>query len=599
MESLPDLLVAFAHQLGILAIVVVGLAASQREAEASTGLGQQIVAGLVFGIAAVLAMLDPIHVQPGVFVDTRSVVIAVAGLFGGALAALVATVLACTFRGWLGGAGMPVALAGLAGVALVGVAFGELVRRRRIGLSVPLLLVLSLAVTAVNLVSLMLLPAGVADQALRTVGFPLTVSNLLGIPFLGTILLAKMRQRMLRQELARALASQVVQAEKLRVSEAQYRIIATNTADVITRLDPAMRRIYISPSVRDILGYAPDELLGRSPDEIAHPDDTMVLLQNLTALSNGSMERYGGIHRVRHKDGRWIWMEVNNSAVLSGDPRKREILGVMRDISGRMELEEQVRQAQKMQVLGQLTGGVAHDFNNIMTVVLGNSELLAAELAEPEHRELALDIQAAAQRAADLTSKLLAFGRRQPLRPEIADLTLVAKETTGMLPRLLDPSVDIRTDFGGPCFALFDVTLMQSAILNLTINARDAVPNGGCLSIRTGHRVAGPMDKDIPEGSPVVFVTIEDDGAGMSAEVLERVFEPFFTMKKVGTGAGLGLSMVYGFVKQSGGHVVIESQVGVGTTASIVLRAAEGRGARDTVAAVARASLAPQSGPLS
>jgi CheY-like chemotaxis protein len=223
---------------------------------------------------------------------------------------------------------------------------------------------------------------------------------------------------------------------------------------------------------------------------------------------------------------------------------------------------------------------VAHDFNNLLTVILGNAELLCEHPADPAlARTLAGMIVEAAEKGAELTRHLLAFGRRQSLTPVRLHLDGVV---TGMLPllrRTLGEHIELRTALAqSRKGALVDRTLLESALLNLAVNAKDAMPQGGTLTITTGETVAGPGAGGLPEGQGVVGVTVSDTGCGMSPEVLERVFEPFFTTKEVGKGSGLGLSMVYGFAQQSGGHVAIESQEGRGTAVTILLPAVAGEG---------------------
>jgi signal transduction histidine kinase/CheY-like chemotaxis protein len=241
----------------------------------------------------------------------------------------------------------------------------------------------------------------------------------------------------------------------------------------------------------------------------------------------------------------------------------------------RKHLEAQLQQAQKMEAVGQLTGGIAHDFNNLLTVILGNAEILAEDPGDEQTVQLlATMILQAAERGADLTNKLLAFGRRQSLTPERLDVAECVQGIVPLLRRVVSENVELRTDFGpGPSMALVDRSLLESALLNLVVNARDAMTNGGVLTITTGKRVAGNGLGALQDEQKVVFVSVTDTGTGMPKEVLDRVFEPFFTTKEVGKGSGLGLSMVYGFAEQSGGFVEIDSQIQVGTRVTILLPA--------------------------
>ncbi|MBL6935732.1 MAG: response regulator [Alphaproteobacteria bacterium] len=240
------------------------------------------------------------------------------------------------------------------------------------------------------------------------------------------------------------------------------------------------------------------------------------------------------------------------------------------------QAEQELRQAQKMEAVGQLTGGIAHDFSNLLTIIQGNVELLGEEDIPPELvRELAAEALAASQRGGELTRRLLAFARRQPLQPRPLDLNLLVAGMTGLLRRTLGAPVEIETVIGGDLwFAVADPLQVENAILNLALNARDAMPGGGVLRLESANVT---LDADYAALHPdavageFVLLLVSDSGAGMTPEVRERAFEPFFTTKPLGKGTGLGLSMVYGFARQSGGHVRIESEEGGGARISLYL----------------------------
>ncbi|MDR3529413.1 MAG: MHYT domain-containing protein [Rhodopila sp.] len=242
----------------------------------------------------------------------------------------------------------------------------------------------------------------------------------------------------------------------------------------------------------------------------------------------------------------------------------------------REQAEAALRQAQRMEVVGQLTGGIAHDFNNILTVIIGSLDILSRGLQDQERlRQLALAAQRSAEHAADLVQRLLAFGRRQTLSPELIDANQMVVNTTEILGRTLGEAIDIETRLAGKlgrCFA--DRNQLEAALLNLALNARDAMPHGGKLTIQTANMVFSDREAARYEGmAPGEYVTlsVSDTGSGIPKSDLEKVFEPFFTTKEIGKGSGLGLAQVYGFVKQSGGHVTIYSEPGTGTTVRIYL----------------------------
>jgi signal transduction histidine kinase/CheY-like chemotaxis protein len=243
--------------------------------------------------------------------------------------------------------------------------------------------------------------------------------------------------------------------------------------------------------------------------------------------------------------------------------------------------ESQVRQAQKMEAVGQLTGGVAHDFNNILTVITGTIEILAAAVKDRPHlAQITNLISAAAARGADLTQHLLAFARRQPLQPRGTDVNGLVIDAARLLRPTLGEQIEIESMLSPDAApALIDPSQLSTAILNLALNARDAMPNGGKLTLETRNVVLdddyAAMNNDVKPGN-YIMIAVSDTGTGIPAGLLEKVFEPFFTTKGVGKGSGLGLSMVYGFVKQSNGHIKIYSEEGHGTTVKLYLPQATG-----------------------
>ncbi len=271
------------------------------------------------------------------------------------------------------------------------------------------------------------------------------------------------------------------------------------------------------------------------------------------------------------RDGRKFPVEISLSPIQTEEGLL--ISAAVRDITETKLAEAQLHQAQKMEAVGQLTGGVAHDFNNSLAIILGNADMLADELGEKDARVQA--VLRAAMRAAELTQRLLAFSRQQPLHPKAIDPGTLVAGMIDMLRRSLGEAIDIEFVMGkGLWTATADPSQLESAVLNLAINARDAMSGAGTLVIEAGNAV---LDEDYAarresvEAGDYVLLAISDTGTGMSKELLERVFEPFFTTKEVGKGTGLGLSMVFGFARQSSGHVAIYSEEGKGTTVKLYL----------------------------
>ena len=235
------------------------------------------------------------------------------------------------------------------------------------------------------------------------------------------------------------------------------------------------------------------------------------------------------------------------------------------ELKARLQLEEGLRQAQKMEAVGRLAGGIAHDFNNLLAVVIGYSEIIGTLCkGNPDVDHAIKEIQAASTRAASLTKQLLAFGRRQMLAPAVVDLNDIVRDMARMLLRVMGGEIELVSALDDqPVRVVVDRNQMEQAILNMAVNARDAMPDGGRLTMRTARERVEAASNEVLAGSYGVL-TLEDTGCGMSPEVQRHVFEPFFSTKEIGQGSGLGLSMVYGFVKQSGGHVRLRSSPGKG-----------------------------------
>lgn len=376
----------------------------------------------------------------------------------------------------------------------------------------------------------------------------------------------------------RDITDQVRSQAQLRDSERQYRLLANNTLDVIWSIGLDLGFSYVNPAIERLLGYTPAEVIGQPLANYCPPevmDDIRQALEQLLARGPG----HGGLilaTELLHRDGRRIPVEVHGTIVYGGDGTPLGVQGTTRDISERLALEARLQQAQRLESVGQLTGGLAHDFNNLLTVIIGNSELLADGLAEqPGLRVLAEMTGSAAQRGADLTQRLLTFARRQALEPRAVDVNQLLAEMLPLVRRTLGEGIvsDLQPD-ASLWLALVDPGQLENAVLNLCLNARDAMPGGGQLRITTSNRVLDQATAralvDIQPGQYVV-IEVSDNGCGIEPEHIDRIFEPFYTTKERSRGSGLGLPMVYGFVRQSRGHVEIESTPGQGTRVSLYL----------------------------
>jgi len=341
--------------------------------------------------------------------------------------------------------------------------------------------------------------------------------------------------------------------------------------DLILVVDPKGNFIRVSPSCIAILGYQPEEMIGHSAVEFVYPEDLESTRDEMRLARRGHAMRNFECRYV-HKTGRVVTLAWTGQ--WSEPDRQHFFIG--RDMTERRRLEGQLRQAQRMEAIGQLTGGIAHDFNNILTVIIGMIELLApAVAANPKLAPVVKAIDDAAERGAELTKRMLAFARKQPLQAQPLDLNEVIMRMAEILTRTLGEHIMVRTVLAPDIWpAVADPSQLEAAILNLAVNARDAMPDGGELVIETDNAQLdddyAAENLDVAPGTYVALY-VSDTGTGMPPDVIEHAFEPFFTTKDIGRGSGLGLSMVYGFVKQTGGNVLIYSEVGRGTTVKIYL----------------------------
>ena len=354
-------------------------------------------------------------------------------------------------------------------------------------------------------------------------------------------------------------------------SESRLRAIFANSLDLIAVVEPRPGKVkFVSPSVTRLLGYDPDNEVTGTFYDYVHEDDRERALLALEDCSEPGATCTVEL-RIRHKDGSWRWFEVAARG-LEGDPAIAGILICARDVTERRAIEEQLRQAQRLEAVGQLTGGVAHDFNNLLAVIMGNLDLLKRTLSDqPEEQQLVDGAMHASERGATLIRRLLAFSRRQTLSPRAVDLNGLLRSTVDLIHRAVGARVQLDTDLADELWSCTaDAAQLETAVLNLAINARDAMVEGGNLVFRTRNvYLQGDRERNDGSGSPHVCVDVSDTGTGIPPELRERIFEPFFSTKAPGRGTGLGLSMVFGFVKQSNGQIRVQSEMGKGTTFSL------------------------------
>ena len=433
-----------------------------------------------------------------------------------------------------------------------------------------------------------------ANEDARVEGLELGADDYLTKPFSARELVARVNANLEMARLRRDATRELLE------SEARFRNMANHAPVMMWVSDPAGLLTYLNPLWCEFTGQSLEEAVGTGAWGALHPEDRM---QYEEALFAGSMnaQPFRAECRVRRADGVYRWALSAAAPRFSDDGAFLGYIGSIIDITQRKESERilqeanvvlerrvaaaiaerahteaQLRQAQKMEAIGKLTGGVAHDFNNVLQVIAGNLQLLGRDVAGNVRAEQRLQTAVAAtSRGSRLASQLLAFGRRQPLSPKTVNLGRLVRGIDDMLRRSLGEGVEIETAIAGGLWNTFvDTVQVENALLNLAINARDAMQGQGKLTIEAGNAFLDDTyvarHGDVAAGQ-YVMVAVTDTGCGIPAELLERVFEPFYTTKPEGRGTGLGLSMVYGFVKQSGGHIKIYSEVGQGTTVRIYL----------------------------
>jgi two-component system cell cycle sensor histidine kinase/response regulator CckA len=407
-----------------------------------------------------------------------------------------------------------------------------------------------------------------ADGSVILMDFALSTTEIAGKPIVLSI--------------GRDVTEEVQARQALATAEARYRSLVEQMPDVVWSARSDLSVSAMTPNVVRMLGYTSLELQAldvEARNALIHPDDRAHVLEAARELMLHG-KPFDLEYRTRHKRGHYVW--IQNRGFRSYEREGvRYAEGIISDINERKILEESLNQAQRMEAIGQLTGGIAHDFNNILAAILANSHFLLEAMEEDDvRRQDADEIRRAAERAAALTRQLLAFSRRQVLKPAIVDLNTTVAGIEKMLCRLIGEDVTLTvapaTELGT---VRVDVGQIEQVIMNLAVNARDAMPKGGTLSLETSNV---ELSSEYATGHPpveagrYVALTVKDTGVGMDGETKRRLFEPFFTTKEPGKGTGLGLSTCYGIVKQSGGHIWVYSELGQGTIFRIYLPRVDG-----------------------
>ncbi len=387
--------------------------------------------------------------------------------------------------------------------------------------------------------------------------------------------------------------------EALQLSEERQRLALETARAGLWDWDVTRDAAYVSPQCEAVLGYEPGELTDSREwwKAMVQREDLERTLEAVAERADDSIEPFSAEYRIRHKSGRSIWVAAHARVVSrSSDGRPLRVMGTLSDITERRTVQEQLAQAQKLESVGRLAGGIAHDFNNLLTVINGYGDLLMRELKEGDPlRAWAVEIRSAGERAASVTSQLLTFSRKQVGDPRPMDLNKLINEHRAMFQRLIGEDIDLVVQVEEtPAVVMADPVQIHRVIMNLVVNAVDAMSSGGTLTVRTANvELDGiPVGHAGLRAGPFVVLEVSDTGLGIEKEIQERIFEPFFTTKGFGEGTGLGLSTVYGIVRQCGGSIAVRSEPGHGATFEVLLPRAEAPAVtEDATAAPSRAPL--------
>jgi len=401
-------------------------------------------------------------------------------------------------------------------------------------------------------------------------------------------------ERLVAERTRELRAANATTEQALRESEARFRALIENSHDITAILDAGGVFGYISPSVERFFGYASTELIGATSLAFVHPDDQHVVANVLARVAADPGAPRTCEFRARHKNGTWRIVEAFVLNLLD-DPAVQGIVITGSDVTHRRALESRLVQAERLEAIGQLAGGVAHDFNNVLLVIRGYSSVLRASFSDQQQIDDVDEIAKAADRAADLTRQLLAFGRRQVLQPRLLSLVEVVRDVQSLLHRSLREDLEFElelVDSTPPVVA--DPSQMEQVLLNLVVNARDAISGTGLVRVSVREvALVGGEENISPALVPgrYVALAVEDTGTGIDEAVLPYIFEPFFTTKEDGVGTGLGLSTVYGIVAQSGGGVEVARRSGGGTSFVVYLPVASGAIDEESWGAIQQSSL--------
>ena len=529
------------------------------------------VSGAILGVIGIAVMMNPWQWYSGIIFDTRSVLLCVSGLFFGPVATVIAMGMTGAYRFYMGGSGVWMGLSVIIASGGIGMVWHRLRSKDTAGdTSLFELYAFGIVVHVVMLALMALLPGALVAETLFRIGLPVMVIYPVGTALLGKLMAGRHKRDRT--------------AEVLRESEERWQFALEGSGDGVWDHDIANGREYYSEQWKRILGFEPHEI-GVTHEvwkDLVHPDDRERVLEEAQRHLRGEIPVYVAEFRIRCRDGSYKWV-LSRGKVMArnekGEPLR--IVGTHSDITDRKRLEEQLNKSQKMEAIGQLAGGVAHDFNNILTTIIGRAYLLEGRLAD--QRDLLAHVEQitlAAERASALTQRLLAFSREQVVELRRISLNDAVRKSSELLSRLVREDIEIEYHLAAPApVVLADEVRLSQILMNLVANARDAISGAGRILVSTDTIRIGQSAEssrgDVPPGNYAVL-SIADNGAGLDEGVRERIFEPFFTTKEVGKGTGLGLAVVYGIVRQHNGFISVRSEQGRETTFTVHLPLVEG-----------------------
>ncbi len=527
--------------------------------------------GFLFGVAGIAGMMTPMHFAPGVIYDGRSIVLSLAGLFGGPAAGLLAGAVCAVYRAHLGGPGAVAGVGTILEATALGIALYFLRRRNEAWVGAARLWGFAFLVHVIMLLLQLLIP-NIGWEVLYRVGPTVLVFYPLGFLLIAQVFLDGERRRKAEEDLS--------------ASERKYRELVENANSIIIRMDSNGTILFFNEFAQRFFGYAENEIIGRNavgtivPESESSGRDLRALVRDITR--NTDLYAINENENMR-RDGERVWVAWTNREVVGANPDAPEFLCVGQDVTARKraemdrdKMEVQLRQAQKMEAVGQLAGGIAHDFNNLLQVILGYMDFLKVDVrGNPDQEEAVEAVAQAAERAADLTRQLLAFSRRQIIQPVNLNLNDLISGVLKIIRRVIGENIDLQYVPGERLGTVHvDKGQMEQILMNLCVNARDAMPQGGTLTIETENVFIGRaycLEHPWATEGRYVLLSVTDTGVGMDELTRAQAFEPFFTTKGLGEGTGLGLATVYGIVKQHNGLIHVYSEPDKGTSFKVYI----------------------------